>query len=339
MKTCKRILTLALALLIAAAFPVSAAADAWIPPDDLTNNYILSMTYNNGECLALNAFVSNYVEANLPEFESGTSDDVAIAGTLKHFELNPGLYPDDVSSFVGDDGKTYMKVSASRFEARAKALFDRNISASACPGYEDGYITVTAENYGAPIRVFGTVSYCAYLGDGLYSAEFVVFYVPGGVTDEYGLSIYDITDRGYTSLGSGTVQFYFDDPTQTSFRSSDFRLVWFTMDVTGIPYTNANLPMANTAQAGSFTEETTEPETTETPTEQTAAATGESVTEPEVTTEPEATEPETTPEPTQPAIQKTAGSQSMVILIVVLVIVIAVLALAVILLLFKVKKK
>lgn len=338
MKTCKRILTLVLALLIAAAFPVSAAADAWIPPDDLTNEHILSMVYNNGDCRALNAFVSNYVEANLPEFESGTSDDVAIAATLKHFELNPGLFPDDVSSFVGEDGKTYMKITANRFEARAKALFSRNISASASPGYEDGYITVTAENYGATIRVFGSMRYCVYLGDGLYSGEFDVFYVPGGVTDEYGICYNKIVERGYKTLGSGTVQFFFDNPTQTSFRSSDFQLVWFTMDVTEIPYTNANLPMAQSAQSGSFEEETTEPEETETLPPDASSSSSEETEEP-AATEPEVTQEETEPAPTQPAPQKTAGSQSMVILIVVLVIVIAVLALAVILLLFKVKKK
>ena len=83
MKTmCKRILTMVLALLLAAAFPVSVAADVWIPPDDNVNETLLMSPYFQNDCKALNAFVSNYVEANLREFNSSRFMKTAERSTI-----------------------------------------------------------------------------------------------------------------------------------------------------------------------------------------------------------------------------------------------------------------
>ena len=339
MKTmCKRILTMVLALLLAAAFPVSVAADVWIPPDDNVNETLLMSPYFQNDCKALNAFVSNYVEANLREFNSSTTDSVAIAVTLKHLELNEGLFGNEVTGFIDEDGTYCMKVSASTFEARMWKLFARDISARECPGYEDGYIYVSAENFGGPIRVFGSVEYINYIGNGVYDLAFTVYYVPRGVTDEYSIPYMDIADRGYQELGTGYAVLYFNDTQKTSFRTADFRLMDFYMDAEGIPCTAPNRPMERKSQSSQSTEEPTEAPT-EAPTQPPA-------TEPEVTqTQPVQTEPEPTEtrrqeqnRQDQSVIPVHSNGSNMILLIVLAVMAVALLAAAVILLVFRRKE-
>ena len=351
MKTCKRILTLVMALLLMAAMPMTARADAWIPPDSMANLYLVSVYYDYNDCTALNYFISNYVEANLKEYQTDSSEDaVAIAGVLKHFELNAGLYPNDVSSFIGEDGKTYMKIAAGKFEDRVRQLYRREIAARDCPGYEDGHIQVSAENYGAAIRVVGIASNCSYLGDGNYKLGFRVYYIPEGVSDQYGLTCGAMDARGYQVLGEGVLTFYFGDPTRTAFRSSDFQLTYFWMNAEGIPCTNPNVPMTRPEPP---TEDTT-PATTEAPTEETTEVTTEpteaATTEPntEVTTEPstEVTTEAPTEEVTVPTRDETGDeggtgivTELLIRALVALVILLALVSLAVILLLFKKKDK
>lgn len=347
MNTCKRILTLVLALLLMAAMPMAARADAWIPPDSMANLYLVSVFYDYNECAALNYFVSNYVEANLEDYWPDSSEnEVAIAGTLKHFELNAGLYPDDVSSFIGEDGKTYMKITAGKFEERIRQLYRREIAARDCPGYEDGYIVVSAENYGEVIRVVGIACECSYLGEGKYKLGFRVYYIPEGVSDQYTLTCAAMDERGYRVLGDGMATFYFADPSRTAFRSADFQLTSFWMGVEGIPCTNPNLPMP---QPEPPTEETTEATT-----EPTTEATTEATTEPtEGTTEPATAA--TTEAPTEAVTvpsqgnagnemkgesgDRGTGTEILIRVLVALVILLALVSLAVILLLFKKKDK
>ena len=334
----KRMLTMALALLLAAAFPMHVAADVWIPPDDNVNENLLYSIYSEKDCLALNAFVSNYVEANLREFNSSTTDSVAIAATLKHLELNEGLFGDQVTGFTGDDGVYYMQVAGSVFEDRMWKLFARDISARECPGYEDGFIYVTAENFGGPIRVFGSVEYINYIGNGVYDLSFRVYYAPNGVSDEYSTPYMDIYDRGYRELGTGYAVFYFNDTAKTSFRSADFRLMDFYMDAEGIPCTAPNRPMERKSQSSQSTEEPTEAPT-EAPTQPPA-------TEPEVTqTQPVQTEPEPTEtrrqeqnRQDQSVIPVHSNGSNMILLIVLTVMAVALLAAAVILLVFRRKE-
>ena len=342
MKTmCKRILTMVLALLLAAAFPVSVAADVWIPPDDNVNETLLMSPYFQNDCKALNAFVSNYVEANLREFDSSTTDSVAIAVTLKHLELNEGLFGNEVTGFVDEDGTYCMKVSASTFEARMWKLFARDISARECPGYEDGYIYVSAENFGGPIRVFGSVEYINYIGNGVYDLAFTVYYVPQGVSDEYSIPYMDIAERGYQELGTGYAVLYFNDTQKTSFRTADFRLMDFWMDAEGIPCTAPNRPMECKSQSSQSSQSTEAP--TEAPTEE---PTQPPETEPEVTqTQPVQTEQEPTetrrqeqPQRDQSVIPVRNNGNNMILLIVLAVMAVALLAAAVILLVFRRKE-
>ena len=351
MKTCKRILTLVMALLLMAAMPMTARADAWIPPDSMANLYLVSVYYDYNDCTELNYFVSNYVEANVKDYwPEHSEDEVAIAGALKHFELNPGLYPDDVSSFIGDDGKTYMKIAAGKFEERVRQLYRREISARECPGYEEGYIVVSAENYGEVIRVVGIANDCYYLGEGKYKLGFRVYYIPEGVSDQYTLTCAAMDERGYQVLGDGMATFYFADPSRTTFRSADFQLTSFWMGAEGIPCTNPNVPMTRPEPP---TEDTT-PATTEAPTEETTEVTTEpteeATTEPntEVTTEPstEVTTEAPTEEVTLPTRDETGdeggtgiGTELLIRALVALVILLALVSLAVILLLFKKKDK
>ncbi len=336
MKIYKRMMLLVLAVLLAAALPLNAAADAWIPPDTEANSYLQGLNYYYNDCFGLNAFVSNYVEANVKEFEvSETSDDAAIAATMKHFELNARLFSEDISSFVGDDGKTYMKIAAAKFEERLRIMYGRKIAAEDCPGYQDGYIIVSAENYNTAIQVLGIVSSCVSWGDGYYYAEFQVYYVPEGVDDHYGRSCAELEEAGYQVLGGGNVVFYHGDPRAISFRAADFQLQSFYMYAEGIPCTNRNLPMNQQ-------EDPTEA-ATEATAEAATDATTEAVTEEsrETDTEPRADEPEkSTSGKNRPSRTERSKEDSQLLLIglVVLVILVAVLALVIILLVFKRKK-
>lgn len=325
----RRILTLALALILAAA-PLTAAADVWIPPDDGMNETLVDSVYQSGECKTLNAFVSNYAEANVKYFDSETPDSVAIAGTLKHLELNAGLFGADVTKITGEDGNTYMKVSASVFETRVQKLYGRKIPAEACPGYRDGYIIVSAENYGGPIRVFACVDFCIYLGDYIYEVGYTVYYVSAGVTNEYSLTSMEIWEREYQELGTGCARFYFADTEKTSFRTADLQLIYQNMDVEGIPCTNQNLPATQTEQP---TEPTglpgTEPEATQPPAQ---SAPG------KLDPPPDTTEEESDPTQ-QPSQGQSQDSGSVVMLIILAVLAVALLALAGIAVIFSRKKE
>ncbi len=329
----KKLVALVLVCLLAALLPLSVAADAWIPPDEKVNMYLLSAVHDNDYCTALNAFVSNYAEANMSAYTTGDSDDGPIRVVLKHLELNAHLFGEDVTSFQGEDGKTYMEISEERFENRMWKLFRRNIPAKDCPGYEDGVIRVSAESFGKPILVFATVYYCGYAGDGLYDVSFSVYHNPNGVTNEYRYCYMDAPGLGYATIGTGSARFRFEDPDQTNFTSSDFQLVSFSMEANGIPCTNENLPYV--AQGNQAADRPTGP--VEVPTEASTEPAAE-------VTETPVRPTETEPEETKPVTQETerpvgGGSRVLVIVVVALVIVAALLSLVVILLLYKLKQK
>lgn len=336
MKTCRKILSLALALVLCAVLVVPAGADAWIPPDDHFNYYVQSLPYNSGSCAALNAFLSNYAEANLQHYDSETSDAAVNAMVLKHLELNAGLFGNQVAKVVGEDGRIYMKIAAECFEDRMWKMFDRSIPAQACPGYEDGYITVTAENFGGPIQVFASARDCVYLGNYVYQVWFDVFYVNQNFSNWYGTCYNDLPINKLSHMGSGEALFRFDGSTeQSGFTSTDFSLAWFDMDAPGIPCTNANEPYMPAPQT-----EPTQPPAAET--EPPVAETEPPISETE-TSEPEqtkATQPKDDRDDRSPYRVPDMGIQwgrisRALVLIAVLVVAIAVIALVIILLLFR----
>lgn len=224
------------------------AADAWIPPDDDFNMSLMESPHEENACRALNVFASNYVEVNVIDYESMDTEQIARA-TLKHFELNPAVYPDDVSS-LQIDGKTYMTISGSAFERRVKALYGMTVPAEDCPGYqEDGTIVVSAENYDATITVCASVRWVDYLGEGRYIASFDVVEKKDGVSGMYNITNNDLPASCKT-IGQGSVEFFYFDTKAKSFSPSDFELYRFSMSVEGtIPFTNANEPTPNHAVA------------------------------------------------------------------------------------------
>ncbi|MCQ2418563.1 MAG: hypothetical protein MJ085_02145 [Clostridia bacterium] len=277
-KTNRRFLCLLFACLFAFSAAISAAADAWIPPDDC-NIHLIDSCYYKDECRALNVFVSNYIEANVQNFSASSPVSAAINGTLKHFELNPDVYPDEVSSFR-EDGTTYMKIKSGTFERKIYSLFRRDVDAEDCQGYQDdGTIIVSAENYDAAITVFGSVYYVEYITYGEYIAHFDVFRSLGGVAGKYNIPCYDLPES-LEKIGSGEARFnYYGDPSEDSFVPTDFSLLEFSAKLSGsIPCTNENSAYRkkNAAGASGTTTETvheTLSETTEAQPVPTKAAT------------------------------------------------------------------
>lgn len=267
-KTTKRLLCLLFTCLFVFLISISVAADAWIPPDNDCNYNLIASCGSKDECRAVNVFVSNYVEANVAVFGYNSDTSAAIKGTLKHFELNPGVYPDEVSSFR-ENGKTYMKLTSDVFERRVKKLFGRTVSAKDCPGYQpDGDIIVSADNYDATITVFGSVAWIEYYGNHEYYAWFDVFRSPSGVAGKYNIPNYDLPN-GLDAIGSGYAYFYYyGDLDKTSFSSTDFELNEIHVNLSeAVPYANANEPYvpATTAPA-------TEPAPTQAPATQATEA-------------------------------------------------------------------
>lgn len=270
----RKLLALLLALVLCLTVPLSVAADAYIPPEEpAPSGYdILNAHKKNGTCKALNTFLSNFAEIALRAYGSATPDEAVISAVLKHIEINADYYSGSMSKFTGDDGKTYMKVSESLFNKRMQALFGRSISASACPGYDDGYITVTADHYGGPIQVFASVYDVYVMGDGVYDVYFDVYFINKDFSGWYTTAHDNLPTEKLSLLGSGAAIVGYDGgETEDSISTSDFSLLEYFMTAEGIPCQGANLPYGYVEETlPPETEPPTEPETepeTEAPTE------------------------------------------------------------------------
>lgn len=335
----RKIFALMLAVLMVCTLSLSAAADAYIPPEEPVYGYdILTAHQYNGTCKPLNTFLSNFVEMGLENYYLDTSDEEAIACILKHIELNANYYSGNVSSFTGDDGNTYMRIDGSFFESRMQRLFGRSISAQACPGYEDGYIVVTADHFGGPIEVIANVNSCYEAGGGLYEIFFDVYFIHTDFSGWYTTAYYNLPLDNLTHRGTGrAIISYAGGQTTESISTSHFSLVEWQMDAWGIAGPGDNLPYG-------YVEETLPPET-EAPTEAPTQA-------PTEEPSPQETRPQRQPKPDthtsddpdnrkdEPDVVPTIvlGGISPIVLIIALVC-IAVLLAVVILLLIALKKK
>ncbi|MBQ3426970.1 MAG: hypothetical protein IJH37_07500 [Clostridia bacterium] len=234
----KNIMTKAviLSVMISLISTVTALADAWVPPDDKYNDALMSCPYEDEACRGLNTFLSNYAEANVYYYGSDSPDSVVIAGVLKHIELNGKAE----ETFVSDTGTKYMAVNASVFEEACNRYFGRSISASSCPGYSNGRIVVSASNYKAPIKIFASSVYCRYDGNYQYLVSFEVFQCNGNAQDYYGIARNNLPPS-VTKVGEGECEMAFSG-TQTTFKSSDFKLKTIKLTNNSPQATDENTP-------------------------------------------------------------------------------------------------
>lgn len=331
--TKRKIFTLVLAvLLLVTTLPIYAAADAYIPPEEPVYGYnILTAHEKNNTCKPLNTFLSNFVEMGIKEYYLDTPDEEVIAYVLKHIELNAKYYG-DVSSSTKDDGRTYMTLTQELFHNRTQHLFDRNIPAQNCPGYDSNRITVTADHYGGPIDVIANVNSCYEMGNGLYEAFFDVYFIHTDFSGWYTTAYHNLPLENLTHRGTGrAIVSYAGGQTLDTISTSHFSLVEWQMDAWGIAAPGDNVPYG-------YVEETLPPETeppTEAPTEaETAPPETEAATLPVVVTPAPSFDNQKDDVPVAAA---TTGVSS-IILIVALVCIAALLA-AVILLLIALKNK
>lgn len=317
----RRTVSLLLAVLILSANVLCASADAFIPPE-YTGYDITTAHTEDGNCYALNVFLSNFVEIGLEKYDETTTDSEMMAAVLKHLEINAAFFSDDVSQVNGADGKTYMRVSESIFNTRMQKLFGRSIPASNCPGYEDGSILVSAAHFGGPIQVFASVYRCEKESDGIYRAYFDAYFVNQDFSGWHRTANRNLPAEKLTLLGKGeALVSYTAYDTLSSIASSSFSLVELSLDAQGIPCAGANLP---------YGVEETEPPT-EAPTE--APTEPETVPQTQQETEPV----QTTPEKDFSESPDSGTGAGPLTLIIVLVLVVAILALVIILLLIKKK--
>lgn len=262
----RKILALLLTILLLGSLALSASADAYIPPERV-DGFDMNYAYmENGTCKALNTFLSNFAEVGIKEFSSRSTNEEVIPAILKHLELNARFYPKYVKKLT-KNGDTYMQISGSYFEQRAEFLFGRTISASECPGYQDGKIIVSADHYDGPISVFASVYGCYPAGEGLYDVYFEVFRIDKDFSGWYTTAYTNLPWDNLTSLGTGNALIaYAGGKTEENISTSDFTLVELSMNVEGIPCQGANLPEGYVAPTEPPTEAPTE-EVTEAPTE------------------------------------------------------------------------
>ena len=323
----KKLLCLTLVLLLCSALVLPAAADVWFPLDDEVNQNLVDSPENDGGCYALNVFLSNYAETQLLYFDEQSTVEDAFPALLKHFELNPGAYEGSVASFVGADGQTYMKIDGEKFESRMLDLFCLSISAADCPGYEDGYIVVSAENYGAPLTVYASAVSCSIIGHNQYFVTFEIYQTDSGVSDKYAIANCNLPDDRDELIGEGVARFYYYGSTEeTEFHPYDFILAEYDQreSYQEKPYANENLPHDESKPTSAVTEansEETRPSSVETGTSEEAAP-----------------QPSTGKVQLESPPEKVPKDNTGLILLVVGIAVLSVAALAIILLVFKKKK-
>jgi|GEM_PF-3182968 len=300
-KIFRRGLTLLTAAVLSLTLAVPALADAWVPPDNNVNYYLLDAPWamEDTNRRTLNIFVSNYCEAGLLAYNS-IADDArtqAMTTALKHIELN-GLAEDVYT----ENGKTVMKVNGKKFSSVCDRLFDMDIKASSCPGYRDGAIYVTADNYKPEPHIIAAVHYCDYLGNGNYTLNFTVFRGASSVADYYKVEHYELEENSdLVEVGSGTASLYYMG-TASTFKVEDLELRTISVagcDRSDIPYLTANDPVAAQDQP-----EPEPPEPAEDPAEAPAEDPRRTPAEEPATVpveEPEPPAPGPEPDPEQPA--------------------------------------
>ena len=328
----RKLFSLLLALLLCSVIPLSAAADAYFPPERIDGFDMNYAFMEDGTCKALNVFISNFAEVGIPEFSEDTPHPDLIAAVLKHLELNAGYYPAHVKQITAQDGSPYMQFSGEFFEDRMEHLFGIYIPATECPGYRNGSIEVSADHFGGPIQVFASVYGCYPMGGDVYEVMFDVFRVDEDFSGWYTTSYGNLPWDKLTTLGSGSALVeYPGGKTDENISSSDFTLIELTMDVSGLPCRGANLPFGH--------EEPTEPAETTMPTqaEEPAVPTSAPETEPEEPeTKPTFRNEKDDPEPEKPVDTKSNISISLVLTI---ILVVAIVLLALLIIVFLIVRK
>lgn len=220
----KKLLTILLAVCLLSSMTTAVFADLWIP-EDYENENLIALTYTDGKCYALNAFLTYVAEAKLgmndsEDFTFEEQCDFA----LKHLELNPGLYNDAVTGYTNDKGETFMAVSGAQFEQTVRDFFGINITADRCKGYSDGMIYVSAENFAAEKDIFASVSDCRLLSFSSYFVSFEV-YQADDAADYLEISNAHLPRSELTLLGEvRCVIRYSGSREDTEFQVTDFRL-------------------------------------------------------------------------------------------------------------------
>ncbi len=220
----KKILAFLLATCLLLAAVPAVFADLWIP--EYENENLVALTYTDGDCYALNAFLTYVVEA---KFGMNDSEEFTFEEqcnfALKHLELNPGLYNGAVKGYTNGQGETYMEVSGAQFEQTVRDFFGISISADRCKGYSDGKIYVSAENFATEKDFFASVNYCSNLDSSAYFVSFEV-YRAENAADYLEIANVNLPKSELTLLGEvRCIIYYWGGREATEFQVTDFRLV------------------------------------------------------------------------------------------------------------------
>lgn len=244
----KKLFALFLALCLLLSAVPAAFADAWIPQDDEKNQSLCDLPEKEDDCYVLNAFLTRYAETGATELSEYFSTEADYyKSLLKHFELNPELYPGSVLSYTDEDGNTYMEIDASCFEEVMAELYNTKMPVENCPGYADGKIRVTAGNYGAEKRVFASATHCDIMGHSLYYVSFETYMTESDVEELLSVPNSALDKDSLTLLAEGSCLFYFyGDVEQSSFTADDFTFLENSLYevYAELPYSGENLPAA-----------------------------------------------------------------------------------------------
>ncbi len=251
---CKRLACLLLALTLASA--LTAAVSASAPALQSSNTP-----------RTISLFLSNFIETGLTKYNSSVADASVAAAVLKHIEINAAQFTDGVTVRKDTNGQQYMQVSAEKFRQRARDLFARSLQASACPGYANGVITVTADGANAPVNILATPdSAPVLLQNGYYTVTFTVFSITSGSPSAlYGYTSDVSADRAKAVATGQCVFDYTGDANAKELNSYDFTVVSYETMGSFSPVTGVfgdNLPYTPGAASTTLPSYTEQPSTT-----------------------------------------------------------------------------
>ncbi len=219
--------------------PLTSFADAWSPVDsgDYTDKICLSENIR-----PINIFINNFVEANVYNYSSNSSDSVIIDTVLKHTELNGRV------AAINIDGKTYMEISKEKFDNLCRHLFAKTVSIDKCPGYNSttNTVMVSADCYKPTIHNFAPLNNCVYNGNKIYTFYFNIYRVDNA-GNYYSQNEYTGADRFSqisSPVGSGKITAKYIG-NGSSFTADDFAVSNITITNNSPEYTNSNVSLSN----------------------------------------------------------------------------------------------
>ncbi|MBR0536588.1 MAG: hypothetical protein IJK40_00410 [Clostridia bacterium] len=182
-------------------------------------------------------FLTSFASIGMESFaRTDASEDTYTRYVLKSFELYADTYESGVAVRTDEKGRQFLRVSAQQFEQQTGRLFHQQIPAENVQGYEDGYITVSAQHANGDVPLMAVTDTVVYLNNRLYEATFTVWQLSGeeGGTE----AVYDpdrLSDDAKELTQGSCVFFYSGSTDQTQIDPWDLQLEGYRLNESVLP--------------------------------------------------------------------------------------------------------